>query len=201
MQHVPGDESRQAQAAGALRLDQQPQLRGAAGQRRPDAPDESRHGGRGGLFRRHLRRARLSVSGRRGRRSPHQRCRQPVQRVQDGEPAQPGCRHRPPGSVPVLPGRFFGWRGRRRPAQVYSPQGRRRPARHPEHRHRHDHPQGIPQDDQAIRARICRLCRTAIRQCRGGGHHRTGGRPAQGRLCAQPGRIQGRGRLHPHRWR
>ena len=38
LQHVPGHESRQARAGPALRLDQQPQLRGPAGQGRPHAP-------------------------------------------------------------------------------------------------------------------------------------------------------------------
>ena len=46
LQHVPGDESRQARAGRALRGDQQSQLRGPAGQGRPHAPRLARHGRR-----------------------------------------------------------------------------------------------------------------------------------------------------------
>ena len=46
MQHVPGHESRQAQARPALGQHQQPQLRGPPGPRRPHPPGQPGHGRR-----------------------------------------------------------------------------------------------------------------------------------------------------------
>src|SRR5439155_7389081 len=45
VQHVPGDEPRHPPAQRALRVDVQPQLRGAAGRRRPNPPREPGLGG------------------------------------------------------------------------------------------------------------------------------------------------------------
>ena len=46
LQHVPGDEPRQARAGRAVRRPEQPQLRGPPGQRRPHPPRLARHGRR-----------------------------------------------------------------------------------------------------------------------------------------------------------
>src|SRR3569833_911734 len=63
MLDVPCDEPRQAEAAGALRLDQQPQLRGPPGLQGPDASGFAADG-RGRGYRRPLRRhPRRQVSG------------------------------------------------------------------------------------------------------------------------------------------
>ena len=73
LQHVPGDEPRQARARRALRVDQQPQLRGPSRQGRADAPGLARHGRRG---RRRRPFRRTSASGRIARRTDCQSVRQ-----------------------------------------------------------------------------------------------------------------------------
>ena len=60
--HVPGHEPRPAQAARALRLDQQPQLRGPPGPLRPHPPRLPRHGRRRGDRRAFRGRAQAGVS-------------------------------------------------------------------------------------------------------------------------------------------
>ena len=54
--------------------------------------------------------------------------------------------------------------GRLGDAGVRQPQGRDGAARHPERRHRHDHPKGVPQDNQEDGARLRRLRRAALPQ-------------------------------------
>jgi 3-isopropylmalate/(R)-2-methylmalate dehydratase large subunit len=62
--HVPRDESRQAPARRALRLDLEPQFRGAAGLQGPHASRVARNGGRGRDRRTLRRRARLALTQR-----------------------------------------------------------------------------------------------------------------------------------------
>src|SRR3569833_224615 len=63
MLDVPCDEPRQAEAAGALRLDQQPQLRGPPGLQGPDASGFAADGRGRGYRRPHRRHPRRQVSG------------------------------------------------------------------------------------------------------------------------------------------
>ena len=53
-------------------------------------------------------------------------------------------------------------------AEVCELEGHGGAAEYPEHRHRYDHSQGVPQDDQADRPRFCGLCRAQVPQPGGG---------------------------------
>eukprot|EP00961_Rhodomonas_salina_P198697 2679953-Rhodomonas_salina.3 len=81
-------------------------------------------------------------------------------RICDGRDDRAGGRHAAQGGVRAGGARVRGGQegrgqggGRGRDAQVHEAQGCGGAAGHPEHRHGHDHPEAVPEDDQALGAR------------------------------------------------
>ena len=95
-------------------------------------------------------------------------------------------------------GRAAAGRGGAAGCRRHDADGRRRAARHPEHRHGHDHPEGVPQDDQGSASRPSPSCATTT-PTRSPSSART--RRRHRRLCAQPAGLRGRRDQDPDRGR